>query len=208
MIAYSAQTTDRLRASLSTVSQNQEGIVARVTAFLGQHGANLEASYGVKFDGNYASHFVFSAPRDGMAAIRQQYKKALRGLCPVFRCSRASQSPLPPGRVFEITIYSFDQERLVAQLAHLLTSRHVDILALAGCSYPAPFAGSPLYVLQMKVLLPGDLSSDGLRRDLSRLADEHGWELSFDSLAAEVKQAAEKPFPPLGAVGTGNSSAA
>jgi len=180
------------RASLSTTSDDREGIVAQVSQFLFQKEANLEATYSVEFGGHYGLHFYFRAPQEKLAEIKRECGIALEGLSPVFRRGRECKALPKPERLFEVIVYSYDQKGIVFRVAHELAREHVNILAHSGCSFSAPFAGSQMFVCKLKVALPEKLDEVLLRKELEELADDHGWSLYLEPLAEDMEKVRER----------------
>jgi glycine cleavage system regulatory protein len=172
--------SSRVYGILSTSGRDQLGIVASVSSFLETRGANIESGHGVRLGNTFFLHLQFSVDRPQMGRISSEYGLELASLAP-------SLTTVPKPYVdrdaqalhYELSVWAYDDEGIVSSLTTMLAEQDVDIVELAGCVYPAPKGGTPLFVTQMKLDVPNNIAVRNIRRALYELERHLGWDHDF-----------------------------
>ncbi len=89
-----------------------------------------------------------------------------------------------PGRVsglpFRLKTYSMDQPGIVARLAQVLRDYGVNIEELSARQESAPFAGSPLFVTEMRLTVPATVVLGKLRTELEAVGNALNCDIDLD----------------------------
>jgi glycine cleavage system transcriptional repressor len=163
---------------VTAVGPDRPGIVGELTGHLHAAGANLLDSRMVNLRGQFALVLLMDCPSD---AAGEQLASALpdigRGLglnLDVIRQAPAASGPRRPvaGVPFRLKTYSMDQPGIVHRVSHLLQSHGVNIEELETKQESAAFAGTPLFLMEMRLTVPPTVPVRQLRADLQTLCDQ------------------------------------
>ena len=81
---------------------------------------------------------------------------------------------------FRLKTYSLDQPGLVHQISEVLRSHKVNIEDLSAKQESAPFAGDPLFTMEMRLTVPQNVSIKKLRTDLDALSEKLNCDLDLE----------------------------
>ncbi len=162
---------------LTAVGPDRPGIVDDLTGHLHAGGANLLDSRMVNLRGQFAvvllMEFPDAAAGEKLAAELPQVGRGM-GL----RADVAHQappprrtSPPPAGVPYRLKTYSTDRPGIVHGVAHLLQQHGVNIEELETRQESAPFAGTPLFLMEMRLTVPQGVPLRKLRGELETLCD-------------------------------------
>ncbi|HTK73738.1 MAG TPA: ACT domain-containing protein [Gemmataceae bacterium] len=163
---------------VTAVGPDRPGIVGDLTGHLHAAGANLLDSRMVNLRGQFALVLLLDCPGD---VAGEQLAKSLpdigRGLglnLDVTRQTPATGTgPRPVAGVpFRLKTYSMDQPGIVHRVSHLLQSHGVNIEELETKQESAAFAGTPLFLMEMRLTVPPSVPVRQLRADLQTLCDQ------------------------------------
>jgi len=76
--------------------------------------------------------------------------------------------------------YSMDQPGIVARLTKVLRDNGVNIEELEARQESAAFAGGALFLTEMRLTVPGDVSLGKLRRELEAVGNELNCDVDLD----------------------------
>ncbi len=167
---------------ITAVGADRPGIVADVTQLVHGAGASLADSRMV----NLRGHFALLALVEGPAASLTQLRTSLTagaseiGLRVEISDAPEASKPQAGGVPYRIKSYSMDQPGIVAQLSELLRRHETNVEELETRVESAPFAGTPLFLLEAVVTLPKGKSLRALRDDLHALGDRLGCDVDLD----------------------------
>jgi glycine cleavage system transcriptional repressor len=159
---------------VSAVGPDRPGIVGELTGQLHSAGANILDSRMVNLRGQFALMILFEASESAA--------KTLTGILPGIGTKMglnlfvAPQSPAQTkpidGLHFKLKTYSMDQPGIVARLTNLLRQHGVNIEDLVAHQESAAFAGSSLFLTEMKLTVPPSVAVRKLRAELETLCNE------------------------------------
>jgi glycine cleavage system transcriptional repressor len=159
---------------ISAVGPDRPGLVGELTGHLHAAGANLLDSRMVNLRGQFALVLLMECPQSVAAVVSQSLPAAAEemGL-------RLSLSPhaLPKGAEgahgipMRLKTYSLDQPGIVHRVTHLLQSHGVNIEELTTRQESAAFAGTPLFLMEMRMIVPPAVAVRKLRAELESLCD-------------------------------------
>lgn len=115
--------------------------------------------------------------------------QTLRGSLPTvgekmgLRLSVAEQHGRPgsvSGLPLRLKTYSMDQPGIVARLAQVLRDFGVNIEELSARQESAPFAGSPLFLTEMRLTVPATVTLGKLRTELEAVGNALNCDIDLD----------------------------
>ncbi|NLC58176.1 MAG: transcriptional regulator [Armatimonadetes bacterium] len=159
---------------LSALGTDRPGIVAEVTAFLDERGANVEDSRMAVLGGEFALMMLVSGTAAVMTAVEQSIAQLEEraGLHVHLRPTRAPYQHRASGSVpYVVSAYAMDHEGIIHAIASALSQLGANIVSLETATYPAPVSGTPLFRLEMRLDVPHQVPVSRLREALERVAD-------------------------------------
>jgi glycine cleavage system transcriptional repressor len=98
----------------------------------------------------------------------------------LFVSSQTAHQKAVEGLRYRLKTYSMDQPGIVARLTNLLRQHGVNIEDLVAHQESAAFAGSPLFVTEMKLTVPPGVPVRKLRVDLEALCNERNCDVDLE----------------------------
>ncbi|HEY3595780.1 MAG TPA: ACT domain-containing protein, partial [Polyangiaceae bacterium] len=151
---------------LSAIGPDRPGLVAEVTDYLTERGANIEDSRMAILGAEFGMLVLVSAAELNLARIEAD-RPALEGKTNLAVTTRPTTSPEEHRRAAVIpcvvTAEALDHEGIVRAVAVAIARMGINIVSLETASYNAPVTGSPLFRLEVQVDLPRGISLAQLR---------------------------------------------
>jgi glycine cleavage system transcriptional repressor len=173
---------------LSALGPDRPGIVAEVTEYLSERGANVEDSRMAILGGEFGILLLLSASLDELAAIEAGLGELSRSTGLAFTPKR-TKSPDEHRRAAVVpcvvTAEALDQEGIVRSVTRALHAAGVNIVSLETTAYEAPVTGSPLFRMEARVDVPATLTLTKLRRALAEVADAENLDIDVRSLVGK-----------------------
>ncbi len=158
---------------ISAVGPDRPGIVGELTAHLHSAGGNILDSRMVNLRGEFAMMILLEVSEDVATRLKADLPEIARSMSLNLFANR--QAALPKsvaGLDYRLKTYSMDQPGIVARLTNLLRQHGVNIEELAAHQESAAFAGSPLFLTEMRLTIPPGVALRKLRADLEALCTE------------------------------------
>ena len=92
----------------------------------------------------------------------------------------AAAKPQASGIPYKLKTYSMDQPGIVARLTGVLRSLGVNIEDLSARQESAAFAGSPLFLTEMRLTVPAGVPLAKLRSELQSVGNELNCDIDLD----------------------------
>jgi glycine cleavage system transcriptional repressor len=169
---------------LTAVGSDRPGLVAQLTRTIHENGASLADSRMVNLRGQFAMLILI----DGSDATLEKLHGLLakEGATPglklevqtVPNVDKATKPSVP----YRLKSYSMDQPGIVAKITDVLGIYGVNIEELETRVESAPFAGTPLFLLEAVVTVPTGISVRKLRDELVTLGDSIGCDIDLDAV--------------------------
>jgi len=167
---------------LSALGTDRPGLVAELTRFLVDRGANVEESRMVTLGAEFGVMMLLS----GSAQVCEQValdagviEKNL-GLRVLVKATRDPREQRPTAAIpYEIRLEAIDREGIVHALAEQLRRLELSILELETRSFAAPFSGGVLFRLEATVLVTPGKQARELREALDTLADRENLDIDL-----------------------------
>jgi len=166
---------------ITAVGPDRPGIVGELTTHLHSGGGNILDCRMVNLRGEFALLMLVEAAesaagklRDILPGIGEKMGLAL---------SVSSQHERHGGVMglpFRLKTYSMDQPGIVARITRALRDYGVNIEELSARQESAPFAGSPLFLTEMRLTIPANVTLGKLRSELQSVANELNCDIDLD----------------------------
>jgi glycine cleavage system regulatory protein len=169
---------------LQIAGPNQTGMVAQTSAFLQKCGANIVTCHAVRFGTQlFTATIIFSVPADSYRLIEEGLS-AIKAYEPrLLKTRELSTEQRDPALMYELTVYAYDKAGLVAEVAGLMSAEQLDVVQLSCVTYPAPFDGQSLFMIEMTLEAPDHMAAKRARTKLDALAPSHGWDVYWKPLS-------------------------
>jgi glycine cleavage system transcriptional repressor len=170
---------------VTAVGPDRPGIVGELTAHVHAAGGNILDSRMVNLRGEFAMMILLecteqSAPKLSRELSGVGEKLALRLTVTQQETHAAPARGLP----YRLKTYSLDQPGIVARLTKVLRDNGVNIEELEARQESAAFAGSPLFLTEMRLTVPADVQLGKLRRELEGVGNELNCDVDLDPAEA------------------------
>jgi glycine cleavage system transcriptional repressor len=168
---------------ITAVGPDRPGIVGELTSHLHAAGGNILDSRMVNLRGEFAMMILLEVA-DAAAARRLSSELPSVGERMSLRIDVTSQRPAAQavgGMRYRLKTYSMDQPGIVARLTGVLRALGVNIEELSARQESAAFAGSPLFLTEMRLTVPPTVSPGALRRELETIGNELNCDVDLDA---------------------------
>jgi glycine cleavage system transcriptional repressor len=169
---------------VTAVGLDRPGLVADLTRHVFEVGASLADSRMVNLRGHFALLALIEGSPESIASLRRKLESNGAGMGLRLELYEASRAPsrAPGGVPYRLKVYSNDQPGIAAQVTALLRQHSVNVEELETRIDSAPFAGTPLFVLEGVVTLPQGTSARKMRDALEALGEKIGCDIDLDAI--------------------------
>jgi glycine cleavage system transcriptional repressor len=133
---------------------------------------------------NLRGHFALIALVEGSSGQLDSLKGRLResaaSLGLTFEFSAAPRADQRHGVPFRLKTYSMDQPGIVHKITTFLRERNINIEELETTLESAPFMGTPVFTMEIVMLVPSTANVKELRRALEELGDTLNCDVDLD----------------------------
>lgn len=168
--------------AIAAIGRDRPGIVADLSECVYACSCNLEDASMTMLGNEFATLMLVSGIGDdvatklGDATRRLEWERHLTVF--VRPLEGLPQSSISADAVrLSVTVEGIDKAGIVAGVTRCLADHSVHITDLRGHITPTPQAGTPLYTLRIRMVLPPQLDPATLREGLRAVADRLGVEL-------------------------------
>lgn len=167
---------------LTAVGVDRPGLVADLTKHVHAAGASLADSRMVNLRGHFALLAMVEGSDDAVAAARRALEGDAKrmGLRLEVETVETAATQAAGTVPYRLKTYSVDQPGIVARVTAVLHKHGVNVEELETRVESAPFAGTPLFLLEAVVTLPKGVTARKVRDDLAGLGDEIGCDVDLD----------------------------
>jgi glycine cleavage system transcriptional repressor len=166
---------------VSAVGVDRPGIVEQFTGHLHSAGANVLDSRMVNLRGQFAIIAVFEADEGSAAGLRKSLPALAQEMgLTLTLASVDTSAPAVPGIPYKLKTYSMDQPGIVHRVSETLRAYGVNIEELVARQESAPFMGTSLFLMEMKLTVPPQVPIRELRSRLQSLCDSLNCDLDFE----------------------------
>ncbi len=172
-----------LELVITAIGPDRPGIASEFSGEVHAAGANLADTRMV----NLRGQFALIALVEGTAPVLDEVKKRLAEAAPRIGLSLEFTTPAAKGSnakregvPFRLKTYSMDQPGIVHRLTSYLREQNVNVEELVTRLESAPFMGTPVFTMDILMLVPMNVSVKTLRKALEQLGDELNCDVDID----------------------------
>jgi len=173
-----------LELVITAVGPDRPGIASDFTGHVHAAGANLADTRMV----NLRGQFALIALVEGTAETLEDTKKRLSDAGPRIGLAIEFSAPTPKdaatagreGVPFRLKTYSMDQPGIVHRITSYLREHGVNVEELVTRLESAPFMGTPVFTMEILMLVPKKVSVKQLRSALEDLGDQLNCDVDID----------------------------
>jgi glycine cleavage system transcriptional repressor len=174
-----------LELVVTAVGPDRPGIASDFAGHVHAAGANLADTRMV----NLRGQFALLALVEGSAEVLEDVKRRLKdagpkiGLAIEFSTPSAKPGAVAPAREgvpFRLKTYSMDQPGIVHRITSYLREQGVNVEELTTRLESAPFMGTPVFTMEILMLVPKKVSVKALRSGLEELGDTLNCDVDLD----------------------------
>ena len=170
---------------LSALGPDRPGLVAEITEYLTERGANVEDSRMAVLGGEFGVLILISGTPHEIEMIERE-RNSLAAKTGLDLLVRRTKSPEDHRRAASVpclvTAEALDHEGIVRAVARALHGAGVNIVSLETSAYEAPVTGSPLFRLEARVDLPPNATIGKLRKAMDIVAEAENLDIEVRSL--------------------------
>lgn len=170
---------------VTAVGPDRPGLVADLTRHVYDVGASLADSRMVNLRGHFALLALIEGTPESLTSLRRKLESEGTGIglhLEIYEAAAAPVSRVPGSVPYRLKVYSNDQPGITARVTALLREHSVNVEELETRIESAPFAGTPLFVLEGVVTLPQGTRARKMREELATLGEKIGCDIDLDAI--------------------------
>ncbi len=176
-----------LELVMTAVGPDRPGIAAELTGEIHAAGANLADARMVNLRGKFALVALVQGSSEVLSKVRERLASA----GPRIGMSIDVATPSPQdkasatrdGVLFRLKTYSMDQPGIVHAITTALREKGANVEELETRLESAPFMGSPVFTMEIVMLVPSRVSVKALRQSLEALGDVLNCDIDLDPVS-------------------------
>jgi len=166
---------------LTAIGNDRPGLVGELTGFLLHGGANILDTRMVNLRGRFAILILLEA--ENLSPLTNSLPSACERLGLTLHMSEHGRvPPRNTGLRFRLKTYSLDQPGLVHRITEVLRTHSVNIEDLTARQDSAPFAGDPLFTMEMRLTVPAIVPIRKLRDDIQACCEKLNADMDFEQV--------------------------
>lgn len=170
---------------ISAVGPDRPGIVGEVTGQLHAAGGNILDSRMVNLRGQFALMILLEVPDDSATRLIKELPVTGSKIgLNLFVNTQSATGKAVDGLQYRLKTYSMDQPGIVSRITNLLREHGVNIEELAAHQESAAFAGSPLFLTEIRLTIPPTVPLRKLRSELETLCNELNCDVDLEPAEA------------------------
>lgn len=173
-----------LELVITAVGPDRSGIASDFTGHVHAAGANLADTRMANLRGQFALIALVQGTYEVLEDVKRRMKESAprMGLAIEFHAPTPKEvaAPSRDGVPFRLKTYSMDQPGIVHRFTTYLREKHINVEELETHLESAPFMGSPVFTMEIVMLVPKTVSVKELRRELEDLGDKLNCDVDLD----------------------------
>lgn len=165
---------------VTAVGPDRPGIASDFTGLVHDAGANLADSRMINLRGHFALISLVEGAPEVLEKLKRQLREASTPLGLTFEFSAAPRGENLKGVPFRLKTYSMDQPGIVHRITSFLRDQHINVEELETTLESAPFMGTPVFSMEIVMLVPAGSNVKELRRSLEELGDALNCDVDLD----------------------------
>ncbi len=163
------------RYIMTAFGKDRVGIVADVTRLLYENDCNLEDTAMHLLADEFTLNLLFSCQQDNMEEQLSRECRRLeleKGISAFVRALPTLEKKVQKGyKTCTLHIEGVDQAGIVYKTSQFLADNKLNILHLNSTAKASPESGANIYIMDIHVQVPEEISLDQVEEDLSGMAD-------------------------------------
>jgi glycine cleavage system regulatory protein len=156
---------------LTLIGPDRPGLVESLARRVAAHGGNWLESRMAQLAGQFAGVLRIEMPPEAIPALQASLAELeAEGLRVVAEGGAAPEDT--EARAMELQLVGQDHPGIVRDVSKVLSRHGVNIEELTTDTVSAPMSGGQLFRARARLRVPPDADTDGLRRDLEKIADD------------------------------------
>lgn len=169
---------------LRAIGVDRVGIVGDITQIASCYGCNIEESKMAVLGRAFSVMMLLQGQESSIDALRaHDFSSGSLSDLQVDIIETEGEHPLTARIAYEIESVSLDAPGIVNTVTALLKRRQINIEELETESTAAPFTGSPLFSMNIRISLTGAKQAAALGEELKQLAFDKDLDIRFRPLA-------------------------
>ena len=172
---------------VTAVGPDRPGIASDFTGHVHAAGANLADSRMMNLRGHFALIALVEGNADVLESLKRRLRESAASLALTFEFSAAPgsarsspEAEARKGVPFRLKTYSMDQPGIVHKVTTFLREQHINVEELETGLESAPFMGTPVFTMELVMLVPPSANVKALRRSLEELGDTLNCDIDLD----------------------------
>ena len=165
---------------VTAIGPDRAGIAADFSGHVHASGANLADSRMMNLRGQFALIALVEGAPEALEALKNRLRESSEALGLTFDFSAAPRASGGKGVPFRLKTYSMDQPGIVHKVTTFLRERSINIEELESTLESAPFMGTPVFTMELVMLVPAAANVKELRRALEELGDTLNCDVDLD----------------------------
>ncbi len=166
---------------VTAVGPDRPGIVGELTGHLHDAGANILDSRMINLRGQFALVLLMECAEAAAAPLARLLPEAAAGIGLHLTLTPQTETTRPADGVpYRLKTYSMDRPGIVHKVTQLLRDRSVNIEELVTRQESAAFAGTPLFLMELRLTVPNAVPVRQLRTELEQLCDALNCDVDLD----------------------------
>lgn len=172
-----------LELVVTAVGPDRPGIASDFTGHVHAAGANLADTRMANLRGQFALIALVQGSYEVLEDVKRRMKESAPRMGLAIDFHAPSKEGTPGGRdgvPFRLKTYSMDQPGIVHRFTSYLREQQVNVEELETRLESAPFMGSPVFTMEIVMLVPKSVGVKELRRELEELGDKLNCDVDID----------------------------
>jgi glycine cleavage system transcriptional repressor len=166
---------------ITAVGLDKPGLVGELTGKLHDGGANILDSRMVNLRGQFAIITLIEAEEGKAKKLAEILPGIGKGIGLTLTVApQVAAKGVVGGVPFKIKTYSMDQPGIVHRVTEVLRKHGVNIEDLEARQESAAFAGTPLFIMELKVTVPASVGVRALRAELEGECEKINCDLDME----------------------------
>lgn len=165
---------------VTAVGPDRPGLASEFSGHIQSAGANLADSRMVNLRGQFAVLALVEGPSEVLEALKVRLRGAAPAMGLAVDFAAAPKSNPRQGVPFRLKTYSMDQPGIVHRITSYLREQAINVEELVTRLESAPFMGTPVFTMEILMLVPPATSVKALRRALEDLGDTLNCDVDLD----------------------------
>jgi glycine cleavage system transcriptional repressor len=165
---------------VTAIGPDRPGIASDFTGHVHAAGANLADSRMVNLRGHFALLALVEGETSALEALKSRLREGASTLGLTFEFSAAPRADGRKGVPFRLKTYSMDQPGIVHKITSFLREQHINVEELETRLESAPFMGTPVFTMEIVMLVPATANVKALRHALEELGDTLNCDIDID----------------------------